>query len=192
MTDLPAPRSLLDRPQRLGVVPTWWFWNDAGRQWLLLPLVLTTAVPLALAVQLVGLRHPALAWPLLLLVALYPLLLMGLVERHVRRRMLAPGPSPAVTGAPPPALARTVPLGVAALCALLLALASSESHTALLVAAVVAGSLAVALVPHTWRALANTSHGRPSLPANRRPCSPTIAAHQCRDPLASKPSRPHA
>ncbi|PCC69016.1 hypothetical protein SAMN02745121_05651 [Nannocystis exedens] len=169
MTHLPAPRSLLDRPQRLGVLPTLWFWNDAGRQWLLLPLVLATAVPVAIGVQWVVLRYPALSSPLLLLIVLYPFLLMGLVERHVRRRLVAPRPPrPAVTR-PPPSLARTVPLWVAATCALLLALASSESRSALVIAALAGGSLAVALVPHTWRALDRAASGddRPPLPPRR-------------------------
>lgn len=166
---LPAPRSLLDRPQRLGVLPTLWFWNDAGRQWLLIPILLAAAVPLTIAVQLLVLRFPALSSPLLLVVVLYPFLLMGLVERHIRRRLGEPAPRlPAATTPPPPA-ARAVPVVVAVACALLLALATLELRGVMLVAAVAGGTLAAALLPHTRRALDRDASIRASLPAAAEP-----------------------
>lgn len=152
---LPVPRSLLDRPQRLGVLPTLWFWNDAGRQWLLLPILLAAAVPLTIAIQLLVIRYPALSSPLFVLVVLYPFLVMGLVERHIRRSLGPPArPLPVAAGPPSPAMATdAVPVLVGATSALLLALATLELRGVMLVAAVAGGSLAVALLPHTRRAL---------------------------------------
>ncbi|MCY1059808.1 hypothetical protein [Nannocystis sp. SCPEA4] len=178
MTDahLPAPRSLLDRPQRLGVLPTLWFWNDADRQWLVIPIILSTAVPLTIAVQLLVVRFPALSSPLLLLVVLYPFLLMGLVERHIRRHLADPAALLPANTSPPSPFARAVPVVVGVTCAVLLALATLEIRGAMLVAAVAGGSLAIALLPHTRRALdrsASATGERTSLPpAGESPVGP--------------------
>jgi hypothetical protein len=168
-SQLPARRSLLARPQRLGFLPTLWFWNDAARQWLIAPIVLATAIPLTLLVQQLAVRFPALAAPLFVLVAIYPFALMGLVERHVRRQLRTRplAEPPTRDDDRDDRRGRAVPVVVAALCAVLLALAA-RAGTALLVAlAVAGGSLAAALLPRTWRALGRgvtASEPRPGLP----------------------------
>ena len=91
MTNEIAPRpqgSLVSRPQRLGILPTWWFWNDWERQRLLLPLTLITAIPLGPILVVGALKLQLSVWLLYgLLFAVYPSLLMGLVERHIRRQL---------------------------------------------------------------------------------------------------------
>lgn len=82
------PRSLLSTPQRLGILPTWWFWNDPERQRLLMPLSLATALPLGPLVVLATVKLGLSIWVLYaVLLVIYPTLLMGLVERHIRRQL---------------------------------------------------------------------------------------------------------
>jgi hypothetical protein len=81
--DLPAPRSLRDRPQPFGLLPTMWFWNDHARQRLVMPLMAVTGVPLSVVLVYVH----AQPWLLLAFLVLHPLLIMGLVERRVRRAL---------------------------------------------------------------------------------------------------------
>jgi len=91
MTSEIAPRtqnSLVSRPQRLGILPTWWFWNDWERQRLLQPLALVTAIPLGPILMVVAIKFQLNFWLLqALLLGVYPILLMGLVERHIRRQL---------------------------------------------------------------------------------------------------------
>lgn len=175
-TPLPARIALLDRPQRFGVVPTLWFWNDAARQWLLLPLVIATAIPVVLIAQVLAVRLPALAGPLLVAVVLYPFLLMGLVERHVRRRLLdAPPalPRPDHESGRAERLGRAVPVVVGLLGALLLLLAGPGPTPLLIALAGALALLAVVLLPRTYGAV-----GR------------AIAAESPRPPLPSGPGDP--
>lgn len=155
-SNLPARRSLVERPQRLGFLPTLWFWNDAARQWLLMPIVIATAIPIVLLVQYLAVQSPALASSLFVVVVLYPFLLMGLVERHIRAQIRARPPEErlqAVERAPPERLGRAVPAAVGVFAAVLLALVTLENTALLVVVAVVGGFLAVALLPRTWRVL---------------------------------------
>jgi hypothetical protein len=100
------PRSLLDRPQRLGLLPTMWFWNDHERQQLLTPLASAVLIPLALLLwwlkSFLGLGM----WLQLVPMFIGPYLMMGLVERHIRRQLVrrAADPTPAE---PTPALTPT-------------------------------------------------------------------------------------
>jgi hypothetical protein len=87
-------RSLLDSRQRLGIVPTWWFWNSWEQQRLLLPLALLIAVPLGLAcfaLQVLGVS----IWLTTAFCLVSPIVFQGLVERHIRaslaRRSLTRG-----------------------------------------------------------------------------------------------------
>lgn len=82
----PRPRaSLIGRPQRLGILPTWWFWNDRRRQRLLLPLILVTALPLGPLVVVAAIKLHLSIWLIqFLLIFVYPTILMGFVERHIR------------------------------------------------------------------------------------------------------------
>ncbi|MCY0991975.1 hypothetical protein OV203_32860 [Nannocystis sp. ILAH1] len=93
MSELRARRHLLDRPQRLGFLPTYWFWSDPEREVLLRPLIAAIALPLTplLFFMMVKLQWPM--WTLIAVSGLWPSLVCGLVERHVRaelrRRALA-------------------------------------------------------------------------------------------------------
>jgi hypothetical protein len=123
MTSEIAPRtqdSLVSRPQRLGILPTWWFWNDWERQRLLLPLMLVTAIPLGPLLVVGAIKLQLSIWLLQsLLFVVYPILLMGLVERHVRRQLAVRPVSPEMLDVPPErrhsARIRWVPVALAAL-----------------------------------------------------------------------------
>lgn len=83
-----SPASLLRTPQRLGILPTWWFWNDPERQRLLLPLGLVTAVPLGPLLYFLTIKLGLSSWlPIAVCIFVYPTLLMGLVERHIRSQL---------------------------------------------------------------------------------------------------------
>jgi hypothetical protein len=76
-------RSLRDTRQTLGVLPTWWFWNDWDRQRLLMPLTLLTAAALgllAVAAAVAGIS----VWWAVICSFVGPYVLMGLVERRIR------------------------------------------------------------------------------------------------------------
>lgn len=101
----PVRRSLLDRPQRLGFLPTWWFWNDYERQRLTMPLIATIAVPLTLLFLFLMAWLQLPVWLFLVFGTVWPHLVLGLVERRVRRELRqralegsanlpAPAPSP--------------------------------------------------------------------------------------------------
>lgn len=91
MTGEIAPRAqgaLASTPQRLGILPTLWFWNDWERQRLLLPLTLVTAIPLGPLLVVASIQLHANIWLLQgLMFVVYPILLMGLVERHIRKQL---------------------------------------------------------------------------------------------------------
>ena len=80
---LPANRSLLDRPQSCGFLPTWWFWNNWEAQRLLLPFVLF-AVPVSLTINLLQVYLGLGAWVSIVAGLLISILTMGFVERYVR------------------------------------------------------------------------------------------------------------
>lgn len=78
----------MSKPQCLGLLPTWWFWNDWERQRLLLPLILLIAIPLGPLLFLAAVELQLSFWLLEgLLVVVYPTLFLGLVERHIRRKL---------------------------------------------------------------------------------------------------------
>lgn len=83
---IPARRSLLDRPQRLGLLPTIWFWNNWDAQRLLLPFVLLFAVPAFLVCDALRMWAGLDTWVSLVPSLLISCLTMGLVERRVRKR----------------------------------------------------------------------------------------------------------
>lgn len=83
----PARRHLLDRPQRLGVLPTLWFWNDHERHRRGLPIVLLLTLPWTPVLFFLTVRFNL---PMSLFVVvniLAPYLAMGLIERHIRSEL---------------------------------------------------------------------------------------------------------
>jgi hypothetical protein len=81
--EVPARRSLLAKPQRLGFLPTMWFWNDWETQRLLMPFVLMS-VPLFLLIHVLQRWIGLSAWIPITTGLVVPYLMMGLVERYVR------------------------------------------------------------------------------------------------------------
>lgn len=79
-------RWLADRPQRLGILPTWWFWNERRNWRLIMGLVIPTMLTVTAVVDLLGGGLLGLA----LTPALVVTAMLGLVERHIRRRLVAP------------------------------------------------------------------------------------------------------
>ncbi|MCY1064780.1 hypothetical protein OV090_08405 [Nannocystis sp. RBIL2] len=112
-----ARRHLLDRPQRLGFLPTTWFWNDAERQRLVLPIVLSVTLPWMPVFFYLVMRWPSAFALFVIANTLAPYLGMGLIERHIRRelrrRALAdaePGELPVQASPAPPPSARSLPV----------------------------------------------------------------------------------
>lgn len=84
---LAVRRSLTSRPQRLGFLPTYWFWNDWERQRLVLPLIALVAVPVTPLLFLLFVKLQLSVWALIAVNTVYPYVVMGLVERHVRNKL---------------------------------------------------------------------------------------------------------
>lgn len=82
-------RSLLDRPQRLGFLPTLWFWNDHERQRLLLPLILVTGLPFGALSFYITSRFGLSVWSSIASNIVYAILVQGLAERHIRKQLVA-------------------------------------------------------------------------------------------------------
>lgn len=163
--NLPVSRSLAVRPQLLGVLPTLSFWNDSEQQRLMNPLFVVTGLPLTpLFFLLLWLQVPI--WCLFVGCMLYPYLIMGLVERHVRkelRRRSLTGELNVARASTLPIVSRkrTLPAMLAALCfvAAMLALFDVSGVVMGIVLAVgVGGSLAVALLPRTQRIANQLKH----------------------------------
>ena len=77
-------RYLLDRPQRFGILPTWWFWQDKANWRIARVPVLLIMEAAVLAVLLLGLSLPYYAIALVPTFAL--IFTLGLLERYIRRR----------------------------------------------------------------------------------------------------------
>ena len=84
MSELPARRAFLDRPQRLGFLPTWAFWDDHEQQRLVRPIVAAIALPLTPLLFFLMVKLQWSVWTLIAASMLWPSLVCGLVERHVR------------------------------------------------------------------------------------------------------------
>lgn len=172
--NLPArrPTSLLERPQRLGVLPTLPFWNDPAHQQLLRPLVVAIVAPLTPLLLYLQIVLGLPSWTNLAAIFVVPMLIMGLVERKIRRelqrRAVAPEP---VADAPESAPRDTwqvvlpVALGSLATFALVLALGLRGPNVLLLLSAgAVAG---LALVPRSKPSRALPGAGTSELPPGR-------------------------
>jgi hypothetical protein len=77
-------RGLVDHPQRLGVLPTWWFWT--GENWRL------ARIPVVVAAGLLVVVFGSLGLPVVV-TAIVPAAVftlgLGVFERYIRRRALA-------------------------------------------------------------------------------------------------------
>lgn len=69
------------------MLPTYWFWNDRERQRLVLPLIALVAVPVTPLLFLLFVTMQLPVWTLIAASAVYPYVVMGLVERHVRNKL---------------------------------------------------------------------------------------------------------
>lgn len=140
--NLPA-RSLLDRPQRLGFLPTMWFWNDAARQRELLPIALPVVFAVVLLTQYLAAWSPILSGPLIAIGLLHPFLVMGLLERHIRKQLrLRPAEDRLASARESPPrrpLSQFVPIAMAGSAAVLLASATAGVGAALAVLTLVVG-----------------------------------------------------
>lgn len=150
-------RSLLDSPQRLGVCPTLWFWNDWDRQRLLLPLILAVALPVAPLTHWLTVHFQAPIWPLIVVNTLYPFAVMGLVERRIRRQLRRlTGASVARTRPPLPTLPFLLFSALTIISVLLLITITTPFATSgavLVLLTLLAGvALAVAMLPRAGRA----------------------------------------
>lgn len=83
-----------------------WFWNDPERQQLLMPLASAVLVPLAPLLWWLSIVLGLGMWLQMVPMFIGPYLMMGLVERHIRRQLVrrAADPTPAE---PTPALTST-------------------------------------------------------------------------------------
>lgn len=77
-------RHLLDRPQRLGVLPTWWFWNDrenwrkVGWAFAILAAAMNIVLMVIDPPLLIGLA----------IISVVMVLAIGVLEKYVRRQAL--------------------------------------------------------------------------------------------------------
>lgn len=93
-----GPRHLMSRPQRLGVLPTLWFWRDVRTEHPVIGMLIGGAVGVFAVVVGKLLLVAGLNLPLVFVMALFlPLFGLGTVERGLRhlivrrRRMLTRG-----------------------------------------------------------------------------------------------------
>lgn len=146
-------RSLLDRPQALGFLPTLWFWNHRERQILLLPLAALTILPATYALSILILRLHLPIWGIFAFALLSPFLLMGIVERHLRRELVRLPRAPRNDHAAPPRPSGSVlPAMLAGLCALT-AMAFASGLGLANVAVILGVVLVGCLFPPAWREL---------------------------------------
>lgn len=73
-------RHLTDRPQRLGILPTWWFWRDR-ENWRLIARPFTIFV-ISLAIILGSSELPTMVWMPIYVAAYF--VALGSVEKYVR------------------------------------------------------------------------------------------------------------
>lgn len=149
---LPARSALTGRPQVLGLLPTLRFWNDRARQRTILPWIAGTGIPLVWALEHLALKLHLGAWPGIAFAVVYPFLIMGLVERQIRRelrdmafdRRLARATEDGAARPP----GRTLLVAAAIFSALVATLVALQLHAlALPVAALVAAASYVLLRP---------------------------------------------
>ena len=190
-------RSLLDRPQQLGICPTLWFWSDWDRQRLLIPLVLAIAVPVAPLMHWLTVHFQWSIWPLVIVNTLYPFAVMGVIERQIRH-LRDPNSARKRTNSPPPGpLVLFSGLTVLSVLLLMTFTAPQAGGAAVLVLlTVLAGAaLAIALLPRTGRA-ARLLALRPGALRPSAPSSATWAAahgaraYRERRPPALRPPAP--
>jgi hypothetical protein len=83
-TQIERERYLLDHPQRLGILPTWWFWSCRENwRWIRWPFAMLVA---ALVVGLILLKVP-LVVGLPVYAAVY-IVALGAVEKYIRHQAM--------------------------------------------------------------------------------------------------------
>ena len=91
------PPALLERPQPLGFLPSWWFWNDP-KNWALIKIPFAIfGVAVVVIVDLLNLP----LWATPLAIAGVLVLALGLIERYIRhaaKRRFRPRPEPPALG----------------------------------------------------------------------------------------------
>lgn len=168
--NLPVRRSLLSQPQRLGVLPTYWFWNDRERQRLVRPIIALVALPVTPLLFLLVVKLQLPIW-LLLAGAVYPFLVMGLVERHVRKALLL-RPVGAVVAAPNPSATsdsrdRALSATLTVVCSIFTLLALIDANNAVMLIAFAVGaaaSITVSVFPRARRISKQLDEAMPLLP----------------------------
>lgn len=135
---------LLDRPQRLGFLPSMWFWNDHARHRLVLPIVMWLSLPLTPLIFFLIVRFQLPIWLLPVVSGVWPFVVMGLVERHIRGELRRRARGEYEVGAPP-AVAERAGLSSTALGRLGLALGAVTGTATVLAVAELSG-VAVAAV----------------------------------------------
>lgn len=75
------PKYLVAQPQRLGIIPTWWFWSDQDNWWLVRGPASVLVGIVAFVVAVSGLP-PLLAGLTAIVTFIFAI---GLLERYIRR-----------------------------------------------------------------------------------------------------------
>lgn len=156
----------MSKPQKLGILPTYGFWNDRKRQELVLPIVALIALPVTPLLFLLVAQLQLSVWLLLAGSTLYPYLIMGLVERHVRKELGRRSSedrliSVPVSASPAESQDRSRPATLAVLCFVMAMLAVFNVNRAVMLVALVlgvGGALAVILLPRTRRIANQLGH----------------------------------
>lgn len=168
--NLPARRSLLSQPQPLGILPTYWFWNDRERQRLVRPIIALVALPVTPLLFLLVVKLQLPIW-LLLAGAVYPYLVTGLVERHIRKELLRrPAGTVVSTSAPVTSLDsrdRALSATLTAMCLVFTLLALVNTNNAVMLIAFVVGaaaSITASVFPRTRKIYKQLDEAVPLLP----------------------------
>lgn len=173
--NLPVRRPVPAKRQRLGFLPTMALWNDQEMQRLLFPIILAVSVPAGALMLYAERAFDLSTWLVMSVAILYPYLIMGLVERHIRRMPRRAPPAIQRIGPANRASGRPLHHGVSLLfCAMgasiaaLLALGAAK--VAILVTLVLGAVGLLGLVLHDRRTMARLEAG--PRPASTLPVAP--------------------
>lgn len=143
-------RSLDERPQLLGFLPTIWFWNDTTSQQLLRPLSTVVMVPMGVLTVFLTVWSGVSIWFWLSFQAVISFIMMGVVERFIRKQLRLRAPSREGQGAPlPKAAGASFLLMLAAIAGIFTLLLFLQASTVVLGVAVM--SSVALLIGTVWR-----------------------------------------